>query len=483
MPSLSEQIIPRRKLLLMASETLLFVAIVFLGTSLPPLRTHPFDLSFDDPLVWQGLATCFGLAVLCQMSLSYNDLYDFRVAQNRAELPNRLLHAAGYALLMIAIAAFVVPSLFCFPGLARVDDETWKIIVLLGAAFVAVWFLRRAFHWFFYKWNFGEHVLVFGSGPQGQTIATMIDSSPFSGFELIGLVRAETDAEPDPKENAIASPTSLVLGTANDLVALAAEHRVARVVVALEERRGTLPVKPLLALRMAGVLIEEKEAMYERITGKIAVQSLRPSYLIFGGGFQKHTSAVISKRAIDIVVALVGLVLSLPVCLLAAILIRLDGKGPIFFSQERVGEQGESFRILKFRTMRPDAEAAGPQWATKDDARVTRIGRILRVARIDEIPQMVNVLTGTMSFVGPRPERPVFVEELSRKIPYYPLRHTVKPGLTGWAQVNHPYGASVEDAAEKLRYDLYYVKNMGTLFDLNIILRTVGVILFGKGAR
>ncbi|MFO1051703.1 MAG: TIGR03013 family XrtA/PEP-CTERM system glycosyltransferase [Planctomycetota bacterium] len=483
MPTLSEQIIPRRKLLLILSETAIFIGVVFLGTSLPPLRTHAFEMTLDDPQLWRGLLTSAALALLCQMALSYNDLYDWRVAQNRAELPNRLIHAAGYALLMIALAAFTLPSLFRFPGLTQSDGATWKIIALIGFAFVVVWGWRRAFHWFFYKWNFGEHVLVFGAGPQGQTIATMVHQSPFAGFELIGLVRTESDPEPDPEENALAPPTSRVLGRACDLVALADKHRVARVVVALEERRGTLPVQQLLALRMAGILVEEKEAMYERITGKIAVQSLRPSYLIFGGGFQKHTSAVVAKRIIDILISVIGLLLALPICLVTALLIKLDSKGPVFFSQERVGEGGSTFHVHKFRTMRTDAEAAGPQWASKNDSRVTRIGRFLRKSRIDEIPQMLNVLTGKMSFVGPRPERPVFVEELSQKIPYYPLRHTLKPGLTGWAQVNHPYGASVEDAAEKLRYDLYYVKNISPLFDLNIILRTVGVILFGKGAR
>ncbi|MBI5850015.1 MAG: TIGR03013 family PEP-CTERM/XrtA system glycosyltransferase [Planctomycetes bacterium] len=483
MPSLSEQIIPRRKLLLMLSETAILAAVVFLGTSLPPLATAEFAIRAGGPLLWKGIATCVALAGICQIALSYSDLYDWRVASNRAELPHRLLHAGGYALLMIAGAAFVLPDLFCFPGLAHPDAETWKIIALLALGFGVVWAWRRAFHWFFYKWNFGEHVLVFGAGPQGQTIATMIADSPFAGFELVGIARSDSDPRPDPETNELAPPASRVLGSAEDLVDLAKRLRVARVVVALEERRGTLPVQQLLALRMAGVHVEEKEAMYERITGKIAVQSLRPSYLIFGGGFQKHRAAVFTKRLIDVVVSLVGLSLSLPICLLAAILIKLDSKGPVFFSQERVGENGQTFFVHKLRTMRTDAEAAGPQWATKNDARVTRVGRVLRVARIDEIPQMLNVLTGRMSFVGPRPERPVFVEELSRKIPYYPLRHTVKPGLTGWAQVNHPYGASVEDAAEKLRYDLYYVKNISPLFDLNIILRTVGVILFGKGAR
>jgi sugar transferase (PEP-CTERM system associated) len=256
------------------------------------------------------------------------------------------------------------------------------------------------------------------------------------------------------------------------------------VVAAYEERRGKLPVPELLQCRTEGVLAEERDAMYERVTGKIAVESLRPSYLIFGRGFAKPPLAVVTKRTLDILGALVGLVLAAPLCLIVAPLIRLDSPGPVLLRQERVGQDGRRFHILKFRTMRHDAEAStGPVWAATNDARVTRVGRLLRLLRIDEIPQMVNVLAGNMSFVGPRPERPFFVDELSKLNPFYTLRHTVKPGVTGWAQVRHPYGASVEDALEKLRYDLYYIKNMSLVFDVNIVLRTVGVILFGKGAR
>jgi sugar transferase (PEP-CTERM system associated) len=483
MATLREQIIPRRKLLLMASETALVAGVMLVGTSVPPLTSASFYLDPGNWSFWHGLLSCVFVAVLCQASLSYNDLYDWKVAQNRGELPNRLLHAAGYALVMMALAVVVAPSLFYFPGLGDVSDETWKIIVLVGVAFVAVGAWRIGFHWFFYKWNFGERVLVFGAGPKGHAIARMVVDHPFSGFEIVGLVRADSDPVPDPAANAKAPAERHVLGDGGQLAALARAHRVARVIVALEERRGTLPVEDLLDCRMDGIQVEEKETMYERLAGKIAVESLRPSYLIFGKGFGKHRIATATKRCIDLLASLTGLLLASPICVLTALLIKLDSRGPVFFRQERVGEDGAPFMVLKFRTMRTDAEADGPKWALQNDDRVTRIGRLLRRSRIDEIPQMLNVLAGKMSFVGPRPERPVFVEQLQKQIPYYRLRHTVKPGLTGWAQVNYPYGASVEDAAEKLRYDLYYVKYMSPLFDLNIILRTVGVILFGKGSR
>lgn len=480
MSTLREQIIPRRKLVLMASETAIVAGVILVGTSIPPLTSKSFYLT--DPTTWpfwHGLLSCLFVALLCQISLSYNDLYDWKVAQNRRELPHRLVHATGYALVMMALAVVVAPSLFYFPGLRDVAAETWKIIVLVCVSFAAICVWRFGLHWYFYKWNFGERVLVFGSGPKGQAIAQMVVDHPFSGFEVVGLIRADTDPEPGPP----VPGKRRVLGSASEVAAVARANRVARVIVALEERRGTFPVEALLACRMEGILVEEKEAMYERIAGKIAVESLRPSYLIFGRGFTRNRVALAGKRVLDVTVSGIGLLLAAPLCLLTAIAIKLDSRGPIFFGQERVGQDGETFTILKFRTMRPDAEAGGPQWAQQNDDRITKIGRFLRLTRIDEIPQMLNVLRGQMSFVGPRPERPVFVEQLQQQIPYYQLRHTVKPGLTGWAQVNYPYGASVEDAAEKLRYDLYYIKYISPLFDLNIILRTVGVILFGKGAR
>jgi sugar transferase (PEP-CTERM system associated) len=477
MPTLAEQIIPRRKLLLIASETVIIAGVLFLGTSLPPLASQPMPFDPTDPALLRGILSCLTIAVLCQASLSYNDLYDWKVSQNRAELPTRLLHSAGYSLVMIAILVFLLPALFHFPGLADVANETWKLILLLGVAFLAVWGWRAGFHWFFFKWNFGERVLILGVGPQATSIAELVRDNPITGLEVAGLI--------GPGKSPPDTPAHLrILGPDNQLVALARAQRAARIVVALEERRGTLPVAELLQARMDGLLVEEREAMYERIAGKIAIEGLRPSYLIFGAGFRKKPLQIAIKRTIDVAASSVGLVLAAPICLVAAIGIKLDSRGPVLFRQARVGQGGWPFHILKFRTMRQGAEQeSGPVWASKDDPRITRMGWLLRLTRIDEIPQMINVLAGQMSFVGPRPERPYFVKELSRQIPLYPARLSVKPGITGWAQVNLHYAASVQDAMEKLRYDLYYIKNLSPLFDLNIILRTVGVILFGKGAR
>jgi sugar transferase (PEP-CTERM system associated) len=479
MPTLAEQIIPRRKLLLMLCETTIFTIVLLVGSSAPPLSDKHF-LLFEPSLdLLHGVLSCFTIAVICQASLSYNDLYDWKTAQNRAELPNRLVHAWGYALMMLAFLVLVMPSLFVFPGIADVRRGTWKLILLLGLAFVAIYGFRIAFHWFFYKWRFGERIVVLGSSTEAQQLSRLVLDHPMAGFELLGIIE-----EPGQPPLVPAQGDPPILGSLEDLRQLCRDEGISRVVVALRERRGKVPVDTLLACRMDGVQIEEREAMYERLSGKLAVESMRPSYLIYGRGFAKDPLTLVSKRLLDIALSLVGLLLSLPICLLTALLIKLTSKGPVFFRQERVGQDGVPFELIKFRTMRPDAESGtGPVWAQKNDDRVTPIGRILRLSRIDEIPQFLNILRGAMSFVGPRPERPHFVAQLQHEIPFYVLRHTVKPGLTGWAQVRHPYGASVEDAREKLRYDLYYIKNLNLLFDLNIVLRTVAVILRGKGAR
>ncbi|MFK7743041.1 MAG: TIGR03013 family XrtA/PEP-CTERM system glycosyltransferase [Planctomycetota bacterium] len=479
MVTLTEQMIPRRKLLLLVSEALVFVLVILLGTSLPPLQSRAFELFVWSDELLRGLATSLTIAVICQASLSYNDLYDWRVAQNRGELANRLVHSYGYALVMLGFLALVAGSLFYLPGLQNINGETWKLILLVGVGFVMIFVLRRALHWFFYKWRFGERILVLGSTPEALRVARLVKQNPMNGFEIVGLV--EEHGQP-PLERREDDPP--LLGDIECLRTKCRDEGISRVIVSLKERRGRFPVDQLLRVRMDGVIVEERETMYERMTGKLAVESMRPSYLIYGRGFTKDPLTMSLKRVLDILASIVGLIVSFPVALLAALLVKTTSKGPIFFTQERVGEDGELFKLIKFRTMRADAEAkSGPVWAKKNDDRITKVGKFLRLTRIDEIPQCLNILAGQMSFVGPRPERPHFVEQLKQDIPFYPLRHTVKPGLTGWAQVCHPYGASIEDAQEKLRYDLFYIKNLGLLFDLNIMLRTVAVILRGKGAR
>jgi sugar transferase (PEP-CTERM system associated) len=271
---------------------------------------------------------------------------------------------------------------------------------------------------------------------------------------------------------------------ASTLRALQKNRGVDRVIVAMSDRRGTMPVRELLDLRLSGIKVEEATALLEKVSGKIEVDELSPSWLIFSEGFRLNPSFLMARRFISTVVSLAGLLLVLPLLPLMALAVKLTSPGPVLYRQKRVGRYGVLFDCYKFRTMRADAEAeAGPTWAGDDDPRTTLVGRVLRRTRLDEIPQLWNVLRGDMGFVGPRPERPEFVEWLSREIPYYHLRHIIRPGLTGWAQVRYQYGASLEESKEKLRYDLYYIKNISLSLDLLIVLHTIKIVLLGRGSR
>ncbi len=269
-----------------------------------------------------------------------------------------------------------------------------------------------------------------------------------------------------------------------DLVQYAVDHKIHSIVISMKDRRGTLPIHNILACKMHGIDVMEWATFYEKNTNKIDIMNINPSNLILGDGFQKNRVTVVIKGIMDRVLSLLGLILFLPAGLLISLLISLESPGPVFYSQERVGLNGRPFRILKFRSMVADAEKGlTPQWASQNDPRITRMGAFLRKTRLDEVPQLINILKGEMSFVGPRPERPFFVAELEKVIPFYALRHVTKPGLSGWAQIRYRYGATVDDAVKKLEYDLYYIKNLSIFLDLMIFMETIQVILFGKGSR
>jgi sugar transferase (PEP-CTERM system associated) len=268
------------------------------------------------------------------------------------------------------------------------------------------------------------------------------------------------------------------------LLDLVLELRADEIVVAIRDRRGTLPIRQLLECKLQGITVTEASAFFEREHHHLQLDSLNASWLIFGTGFRQTWFGRLAKRGFDLAASTVLLVLTLPIMLLTAAAIRLDSSGPVLYWQTRVGRGNTNFEMCKFRSMREDAERDGvAKWATGDDDRVTRVGRVIRKLRIDELPQIINVLRGEMSFVGPRPERPFFVNQLSEQIPYFLARHSIRPGITGWAQVRYPYGASVDDARQKLQYDLYYVKNHTLFLDILILLETVKVVVFGRGAR
>ncbi|MGE3275506.1 MAG: TIGR03013 family XrtA/PEP-CTERM system glycosyltransferase [Vicinamibacterales bacterium] len=395
----------------------------------------------------------------------YHELYDFTAVRSATERLARVLQSAGATTILLAGLAAVLPS-FGF-GSAPMLTALALLLVAVPAGRLVVDRVTR-------DPGFHERVLILGSGARARSIAENIESQADFPYDVVGFVADGTGGAPsDPA----------VLGTIDTLPEIVRAHQVDRIVVSVADRRGTLPVEMLLQARLAGVSIEEATATYERLTGKVAVESIRPSWLIFADGFGVARGAGFLKRAFDLVVGAVGLVLAAPLMALTALAIRLESPGPILYCQERVGQHDRPFTLCKFRSMRTDAESSGPVWATSGDDRVTRVGRFIRKTRLDELPQLWNVLRGDMSVVGPRPERPFFVEQLAREIPFYETRHAVRPGVTGWAQVRYQYGASVEDAREKLRYDLYYIKHRSFGFDLAILIDTVKVVLFGKGAR
>jgi sugar transferase (PEP-CTERM system associated) len=324
---------------------------------------------------------------------------------------------------------------------------------------------------------FRRRVIVFGCGNRAASIAALRRRADQRGFKLLGFVSSE--GEP------LVVPAERLLTSRKPLAQLAHELDVDEVVVAMDDRRRSFPLAELLECRLEGVEITDIVTFLERETGKVHLEVLNPSWLIFGSGFRRDRLRLTTERAFDLFASATLLAIVWPAMLLTAIAIRIeDGwRAPVFYRQNRVGFRGRTFQVIKFRSMRTDAEKSGAQWAKKNDTRVTRVGGFIRKIRVDELPQLLNVFRGDMSFVGPRPERPEFVADLAARIPYYQERHCVKPGITGWAQVCYPYGASETDAMEKLQYDLYYVKNHSLLFDVMILLQTAEVVLLGKGAR
>ncbi len=404
---------------------------------------------------------------LCQICFYYNDLYDLTVVHSNRELLIRLLQAAGAASIIIALLYLLVPSLNIGNGIF-----VSSLVIFLVA--IIAW--RLLFNRLAYASHLEERVLIVGSGATARMVARQIQHQHDFGYRVVGHVNDQ------PGGQGVLNPATL--GTAEELPRIVRDYDVDRIVVALSDRRGHLPISELLEAKLSGIKVEDATTTYERLTGKILIDDLKPSWLVFSDGFVISGWTRFVKRAIDLLLASVGFVLAAPLTLLTGLAVYLDSGGPILYCQERVGENGRIFTVFKFRSMRVDAEEGGtPVWATLHDTRTTRVGRIIRMTRLDELPQLWNVLRGDMSFVGPRPERPFFMDQLSEEIPFYQQRHAVKPGLTGWAQIKYQYGSSVEDAMEKLRYDLYYVKHLSIALDLSIVFDTVKVIIFGKGAK
>lgn len=409
-------------------------------------------------------------SAVCLLSLYFYDLYDYIVMTNRRELLLRLVQALGIGWVFLALLFYLVPPLLIGRGVSLIS-----VPVILGL--LLGW--RIAIHSLTGHPEIGEKILVVGTGQTALDTAEAVWERRDAGYRIVGFV-SENGAKPREKLG-----RSEILGRAIDLEGIIRSEKIDRVVIAVRERRGAFPTEALLKMSLAGdVSIEECTSFFERITGKVHVDMLRPSWLIFAGRRRESPFRLLIREFVHRSMAFVGLVLSLPIAILTAVLIKIESRGPVFYRQERIGRNGRLFNVIKFRSMRIDAEADGqPIWAASNDERATRVGRVIRKLRIDEIPQFWNILKGEMNFVGPRPERPHFVEQLAKEIPFYEHRHLVAPGLTGWAQIKYPYGASVSDAIQKLQYDLYYIKNQSVALDMMIVFDTVKTVLFGKGGR
>lgn len=457
------QYFPGRLFILLATENVLILLGIWAGIS---YHLGSVRLSASDP-------TLFGKAVMitliCQFCLYYADIYDLRNIGSKIEICLRVMQALGAAALILATLFYFFPEM----RLGGFVVESAILAIVVG---ILLW--RIFVEWLNRAYGAGERILLVGSGASVQALTRELRGRPDLPINLLGIVEEEAGSSAGAL-NGLES-----LGTLDQLQRILEDSKPDRLIIALKERRMQLPIDLLLRWRMTGLVIEEASTLYQKITGKIPVESIHPSALIFTDGFRQTTLQRIYGRSLGLLVGFVSLIFVGPVMALIALAIKLDSKGPVFYKQTRVGLNGKLFDVRKFRSMYQDAESkSGPVWAQDVDPRVTRVGRILRKLRLDELPQFINVLYGDMSFVGPRPERPFFVDLLKEKVPFYDLRHAVRPGITGWAQVSCHYGASVEDAQQKLEYDLFYIKNFSLSFDSLILFQTVKIVLFGRGAR
>ena len=409
-----------------------------------------------------GLLKIGVITALVLLLSYYFDLYEPQRISEHWEIYFRLLLVLSVLSFVLAGFVYFFPELDIGPNVLALGVSVLVIVLV-------IW--RRAYEWIISLPVFREHVYVLGSGQRARTLIEMLRTRRDTGMEIVNIDREDW------------SHGSIEDFTADLRSFQKANARIERVVVAMEDRRGSMPVRELLDLRLKGVVIEEASSLLERLGGKLPLDGLNPSSLIFTEGFNVKASQQIIRRLVSITVSFVGLMICLPFIPFIIMAVRLSSPGPIFFRQTRVGLRGKLFNVVKFRTMRQDAEAKGAVWATKDDPRVTRFGRFMRKTRLDEIPQLWNVLCGEMGFVGPRPERPEFVQWLATAIPYYDLRHLIRPGITGWAQVRYQYGASLEETKQKLEYDLYYVKHLSLGLDLLIMFETIKTIILRRGAQ
>jgi sugar transferase (PEP-CTERM system associated) len=444
-----------QELILFASEIVLICLAMIVA-----IRLHGTG---DGAVPWQILPA----AALCQLCLYYNDVYDLTLVQSGRELLVRLVQAAGAASILLGILYLVVPSL-AVQGLPFVQSLAILLVVIPAGRALFTYVARNPL--------LVEPVLIIGTGQGPREVARELLSRDDPAYQVVGYV----DDAPEPRATLGSLP---ILGGASDLSALIEKHHVSWIVADLRANRNRALVDTLVHAKLSGIRVEDAAPAYERLTGRVLLEALRPSAVLLADGFRVSRGRRAVKRVTDVILSLGMIMAAAPFIALTAFAVWALSGRPILYRQERVGQRGVPFTLYKFRSMRLDAEAGGPVWARQSDDRATPIGRFIRLTRLDELPQLWNVLRGEMSFVGPRPERPCFVEPLAKQIPFYDLRHAVKPGITGWAQVKYRYADSVESAGEKLRYDLYYIKHLSATFDLTIVIDTVKIILFRRGSQ
>jgi sugar transferase (PEP-CTERM system associated) len=423
--------------------------------------------------------------LVLQVAYFYSDLYNFRVARPFLWTISRLAQATALGVLALAVIYYLVPGLFLGRGVLGISG---------GIIFILMLFWRGVYGWALRQRLFATRVLMVASGSLADAIIEELISRSDNIFSVVCILdlspgaRDDDDGHAGDKLNLLGAWSRLLKAELRrdpgELQGLVRHYQADMVVVAMDEKRSRMPVEELLRLRMLGVPIVGGEDFFEMVAGRILATRILPAHLIFSEGFAHGALRSFTKRTMDVMFSALGLLLSSPLALITALAVRVDSPGPVIYRQERVGQHGRLFAMFKFRSMVADAEhATGPVWSQEGDQRVTRVGRVIRKLRLDEIPQMYNVLRGDMSFVGPRPERALFVQRLSERLPYYGERHNVKPGITGWAQICFPYGSSEAAALEKLNYDLYYIKHSSLSMDVLVIIQTVKIILFGGGGR
>jgi sugar transferase (PEP-CTERM system associated) len=465
MINLFSHYIPGRSLVLAAMEAAVLLIAAQIGISLELADSRAAISGGSLAVLSQTTAFALGMIII----MSSMGLYQTDLWNNTQSVRLRVLTAFVVGIAIVGVVAYLMSTRY--PSLVALGATTMAL-ALTGTVCV-----RAAFHRWQNSSAFKPRVLVLGTGSRVTKLAEYGQRNP--NHEVVGYVAIQ------PGKHYVPSPLVLPRAQGDSLLSVAERHAVDKIVVGVRNRRGGgFPVQELLECRMKGIEVVELSTFFEREYRQVMLESLNPSWMVLGDGFRQGFFKNMVKRLFDLTASAVLLLVSLPALLLAVVCIYLESGRPVLYRQERIGRGGRAFTLYKLRTMRKDAESNGtPQWAAANDDRITRVGRFLRNTRIDELPQLFNVLKGEMSLVGPRPERPVFVDQLVKQIPFYALRHSVKPGITGWAQVRYSYGASVDDAVEKLQYDLYYVKNNSLFLDIMVLFATVEVVLWGRGAR